>query len=82
MKTLYITVCTHDQYRDIVGIHLNCPDLFYLSSTVSSTNGHRTIFCHYDRVGPAKFILPYDVLTYLIELHGENVQVSFTHPSA
>lgn len=82
MKRIQVTVCTKDQYQDIVGIHLNCPDVWYLHDAIERAHrdGFNIVFCHYQSKGPSLYLIPYDVLN-ILQL-GLGIKVSFTSPSA
>lgn len=83
--TLVVTVCSPEQYRDVQGIHLLCPDDWYLNDAIHTAerDGFKTIFCHYETNGTAQYKIPYDVLNRLSELAKEKgVKVSYTHPAA
>lgn len=82
---LAITICTKDQYKDIIGIHLQSPDTHYLRDALltAERDGFTVVFCHYETVGTARYKIPYDVLNTLVILSQEKLaRVSFTHPAA
>lgn len=81
---LAITICTHEQYADVQGIHLNQPDLWYLRNAIqdSAKDGFKTIFAHYKTVG-LNYKIPSEVLNELVEIaKRKGMLVSFTHPAS
>lgn len=83
MGAVIINVCAHDQYRDIAGIHLCCPDAYYLNSTVTDApdKGHTLIFCHFDTHGADQYRIPCDVLNRFMEMSAAGARIVFTHPA-
>lgn len=77
-----ITFCTPEQYRDVQGIHLNAPDLWYMQDALQTAerDGFATIFCHYECVGPALYKIPYNVLNLVSKLSRKAFKIHFTDP--
>lgn len=81
MKPIKVIICTHDQFREKQGIHLNCPDTWYLNDAIQRAEKDlfETIYCHYQTKGAAMYCIPYDMLN-MLQL-GLGIKVKFTHPA-
>lgn len=78
-KPITITVCTVNQYRDIKGLHLYCPDLFEIENGIKSAedNGTTIVFAHYTNQGHFYDNVPVDVKNLLLKLAAKGHTVSF-----
>lgn len=82
MKKIIINVCTPEQYTDIPGIHLNAPSSHELSEAIyrAGIQGFTVVFCHYQAMNGANYIVPSLVMEKFLNLKKSVVKVVFTHP--
>lgn len=85
-----LVICTKNQCRNKQGIHLNNSDLWYLNDAFNSAerDNFETIYLHYKTIGTANYVIPYDVLTRIVELQANSyhsdigfLTVKFIHPA-
>lgn len=83
-----IIICTQEQYKAKQGIHLNCPDTWYIEDAIRTAERDMfdTIYAHYETVDGLTFKIGCGVLATLLLIaqgkYGEDVTVEVIHPAA